>query len=351
MSERLGKIERNSLERIFTQNTGAVSSKVIQGPKFGVDTAIIQIGEGKGLIIASDPTSLIPSLGLKESAYLSVILTANDIATSGFLPQYAQFVLHLSSSMSSDKLETYWKYIHDFCNEMGIAITGGHTGFGDIGQSTISGGVSMFSTADLAQIKSTAFTTPDLDIIITKSAALSSSALLARSFPNYTSKHLGEHTQRNLSDTFYQLSVLPEVRVIQTNQSLFNGIVALHDTTEGGVLGAVYELCEAGGVGAIINQDKIPLGAHQKAICELFSIDPYRSTSAGSLLIACKKEVTKELIKTLQNEGIDASKVGETTANKEERFIVNQIKRQDLLYVDEDPYWKAFFKAMTDNLD
>lgn len=351
MTKRLGKIERNDLERVFTQKTGAISSKVIQGPKFGVDTAIVQIGDNKGLITASDPASLIPSLGLKESAWLSVILTANDIATSGFLPQYAQFMLHLPSSISTIELEQYWGYIHDFCNEIGIAITGGHTGFGEIGQSTISGGVTMFSIAELSQIKSTAFVEPDFDIIVTKSAALSSGAILAKSFPKYTSKHLGEGAQRELSDTFYQLSVLPEVQAIRSNSFVYNGVVALHDTTEGGVLGAIYELCEAGGIGVVVDQDQIPLGKHQEAICELFSIDPYRCTSAGSLLIACKKVVTEELLKILKAEGINASKIGETLANKEERIIINRGERQRLTYVDEDPYWKAFFKAIADNLD
>mgnify|MGYP000850513855 CR=1 FL=1 len=351
MSEKLGKIERSDLERIFTHKTGAISSKIIQGPQFGVDIAIVKIGDNKGLITASDPTSLIPSLGLKESAWLSVILTANDIATSGFLPQYSQFMLHLPSNISTAELEEYWGHIHDFCIEIGVAITGGHTGFGDIGQSTISGGVTMFTIAELSKIKSTAVAKPDLDIIVTKSAALSSGAILAKSFPNYTLKHLGKDVQRELSDTFYQLSILPEVEAIRTNSSVFNGIVALHDITEGGVLGAVYELCEAGGIGVVVNQDQIPLGKHQEAICELFSIDPYRCTSAGSLLIACKKEVTKEVIKTLKTEGIDACKVGETVANREEKIIINQGEKKEFLYVDKDPYWEAFFKAIADNLN
>src|SRR5690606_37022112 len=130
MQNKLGKIERADLETIFTRRTGARNSKVVQGPRFGVDTAIVRIGENQGLIMASDPTSLIPTLGLRESAWLSVILTANGVATSGFLPEFAQFMLHLPHTISKEDVTRYWEHIHAFCREVGVAITGGHTGFG-----------------------------------------------------------------------------------------------------------------------------------------------------------------------------------------------------------------------------
>src|SRR5699024_8624591 len=117
--------------------------KVLQGPRFGVDTALIKTGEKTGLVAASDPTSLVPSLGMKDSAWLSVILTANDVATSGFLPEYAQFVFNFPTAMKNEELEEYWHHIHLFCKKAGIAITGGHTGFSNTGPTTISGSVTM----------------------------------------------------------------------------------------------------------------------------------------------------------------------------------------------------------------
>jgi hydrogenase expression/formation protein HypE len=351
MQDKFGKIERENLEKIFTRQTGAFCSNILQGPKFGVDTAIVRLSENKGLVIASDPTSLIPALGLKESAWLSVILTANDVATSGFLPHYAQFVLNLPNDISNADLEQYWQHIHFFCSDIGISITGGHTGFGDIGKSTIAGGVTMFAEADLSQIKSTAYTKPNLDLIVTKSAALSAAAILARSFPNYTAHHLGHQTQQELMNTFYQMAIFKEVEAIRSKSSIFKSVVAMHDVTEGGILGAVLELAEAGEVGVTIRQELIPLGDNQKKLCELFEIDPYQSLGAGSLLIACEKEITQDLIVLLKNEGIDANKIGETTENKDERYIICEGKKQKLNYTDEDPYWGTFFTAMAKNLD
>lgn len=348
---RTGKIERDLLDEVFTQKTGFHNPKVIQGPKFGVDTALIKTGENSGLVTASDPTSLIPSLGMKDSAWLSVVLTANDIATSGFLPQYAQFVFNFPSTLPNEELKEYWHHIHQFCNEMEIAITGGHTGFSNTGPTTISGAVTMFSEVELSRAKSTAFTKPGQDLILTKSAALSSAVILAKSFPNHTSDHLGEKLQQQLVDSFYQMSVLPEVKVLRSDKELFNQISGMHDCTEGGVLGGIYELCEAGGTGVEIYQEKIPLGKAQKQICQLFDIDPYRSIAAGSLLVACSKETTENTVNLLKENGIEAEKVGHTLSDKADRKIITPKGEEKLIYEEEDPYWKAFFDALEKKLD
>lgn len=349
--QRIGKIDRGLLEELVIKKTGFQNKQVVQGPGFGVDTSVIKIGENKGLVIASDPTSLISSLGLKESAWLSVILTANDIATSGYLPKFAQIVFHLPNSIEKSDFEEYWNAIHFFCEEMGVAITGGHTGFDTIGTSTISGGITMFTEGNLSDIKLTSLVKPNQDLILTKSAAFSSAAILAKSFPNHTAENLGKKVQQKLAESFYSTSILPEVKLLQSDKKLFKQVSGMHDITEGGVLGGVYELCEAGGVGVEIQQDEIPIGKEQQQICQLFTIDPYRSIGSGSLLIACEKEATENILQLFNSNNIAAKKMGHTIENPERRVLVNSDVEEVLTYQEEDPYWAAFFKAVDDTLD
>lgn len=348
---RTGKIERNILDEVVTKKTGFRNPNVLQGPKFGVDTALIKTGESTGMVTASDPTSLIPSLGMKDSAWLSVILTANDVATSGFLPQYAQFVFNFPSTLKNSDFKEYWRHIHLYCEEMGIAITGGHTGFSSTGPTTISGAVTMFSEVNLSSVKSSSFVKPDQDLILTKSAALSSAAILARSFPNHTEAHLGTPVQQKLAEGLHQLSILPEVQILSSEKALFSEISGMHDCTEGGVLGAIYELCQASGTGVEISQEKIPLGNEQKQLCRLFNIDPYRSLTTGSLLIASHKKATKNIIDLLRENGIKAEKVGQTLRDETHRNIITPTGKEALIYQEEDPYWNAFFDATTKKLD
>lgn len=347
----LGKTDRATLQQLFSEKTGAHRSEVLIGPSFGVDTALIDLGEGKGLAIASDPLSFIPSLGMKASAWLSVHLMANDIATTGYLPEYAQFVLNLPNYISDGDLKTYWQYIHHYCKEIGVAITGGHTGFDNIGPSTISGGGTMFAKVDLSNVKSSAYAKPEQSIIMTKSAALSSSAILAMSFPKYTRKKLGEERHQELTSSFYSTSVLDEIKALNKRMDLMSGISALHDVTEGGILGAIYELCEASKIGADIYTDSIKVGKGQKEICQLFDIDPLRSIGAGSLLIVSNTLASQKIVSHLRSNGIKANIIGQTTVRSHGIRLNDKENVTNLEYQDEDPYWKAFFNAMERKLE
>lgn len=347
----LGKIDRSTLQQLFTEKTGAHRNEVLVGPSFGVDTSLIDLGEGKGLAIASDPLSLIPSLGMKASAWLSVHLMANDIATTGYLPEYAQFVLNLPNYISDGDLKIYWQYIHQYCKEIGVAITGGHTGFDNIGPSTISGGGTMFAKVDLSNVKCSAYAKPDQSIIMTKSAALSSSAILAMSFPKYTQQKLGEDLYQELTSSFYNTSVLDEIKALNKRKDLMSGISALHDVTEGGILGAIYEMCEASKIGADIYTDRIKVGKGQKEICHLFDIDPLRSIGAGSLLIVSDTLASQKIVSHLLSSGIESYVIGKTMERQQGIKLHDKENVTNLEYQDEDPYWETFFNAMERSLE
>lgn len=346
----LGKVGRTAFGELFSGKFGQVSDAVVQGPTFGVDTSIVKISEELGLVVASDPASFIPALGVKESAWLTVILTANDVATSGYLPQYAQLVLNLTHKITHEEMTEYWNYIHQFCSEIGVSITGGHTGFADVGSSTLAGGVTMFAVAENANVKCSSFAVPHQDLILTKTAALSSAAILAKSFPNHTKQHLGNEAYENLAASFYQTSIIPEVKVLKKMPNIMQSISAMHDVTEGGSLGAIYELCEAGGVGVKVDVDAIYVGENQRGICDLFEIDPLRSVGAGSLLIACDKSVSEKIQNELKVSAIQASVVGETLPASEGKTLVSRGGEEKFQYWDIDPYWAAFFNAVEKGL-
>ena len=100
-----GKIQNNFFKSRVFPYCGKIRSEVMVGPEYGVDTSIVQLPNGLAMALTSDPLSLIPTLGLQESAWLSVQLMANDMATTGFAPQYAQFVLNLHSRLTAEDFE------------------------------------------------------------------------------------------------------------------------------------------------------------------------------------------------------------------------------------------------------
>lgn len=340
-----GKINSVTFGNVILPKCGYDRDEVITSPQYGVDTSVIDIGIGMGLAVSSDPLSLIPPIGLRESAWLSVHLLANDMATTGFPPMYAQFVLNLPITLSLDDFKEYWAHIHGFCREIGVSITGGHTGQAEGQNSTISGGGTMFLTAPLKEIITGNNAEPGDSIIVTKETAMTSSSILAMSFPETVKNKLGKEVYEKGCENFYKTSSLNDamtaVKVLRNTTEL----KAMHDVTEGGVLGAISEMAEASGCGFRVYNNKLPVGDVQRKITEYFEIDHRFCVGAGSMIMAIRKGKEDVLIDHLEAKDIKATVVGEFTQKDEGNTIIEQDEEKTFKFDGDDPYWNAFFKA------
>lgn len=341
-----GKISSDEFTELILPHSGKKRNEVQTGPAFGVDTAVIDLGNNLGMAVSSDPLSLIPTLGLKESAWLSVQLLVNDMATTGFAPMYAQMVLNLPPGLSKTDFEEYWGYIHQFCEDAGVAITGGHTCQIEGQNSTISGGGTMFITAPLDQIITSNGAEPGDKIIMTKESALISTSILGMSFPETIKQKLGESVYDEASRNFYRTSVLQDA--LKAAEILENKteLKAMHDVTEGGILGAIAEMAVASDCGFRVENERIATGNAPLKIAELFEIDHRRIVGAGSMIMAVKSGLEQKLIDHLQENDIAATVIGECTGKSEGFTIAENGKEKPFQFEETDPYWGAFFKAL-----
>lgn len=346
MSDKFGKIDHNLFKQSIFNKCGHPRNEVIAGPQFGVDVSLIDLHSGMAMALTSDPLTIIPSLGLQESAWLSVHLMANDMATTGFAPMYGQFVLNLPSTFSKNDFKLYWEYIHKFCLEIKIAITGGHTGFIEGQNSTIAGGGTFVTIAPKDSMLLSKYAKSGDAILVTKSCAISSVAILAMSFPETVKNKAGIEIYQKACDSFYHTSSLKDALTAVDKDNSNTEVTSMHDVTEGGVLGAIYELAIASGNGAIIHNNKLPIGEVQSAVCSIFNIDPRYSIGAGSMIITCKKEASKEVISRLAKSEIHCIAVGELCDKKNGIRLVEKGLNANLKYLEDDPYWLAFFTAL-----
>lgn len=343
MGENLGKINHTEFNSFIKNRCGSNCDNISVGPDFGVDVSVVDLHGEMAMVMTSDPLSLIPSLGLEESAWLSVHLMANDMATTGFAPMFGQFVLNLPADFSKTDFEIYWDYIHIFCKKIGVSITGGHTGFIEGQNSTIAGGGTFITIAPKQDILISKNARPGDSILVTKTSAISSAAILAMSFPETVKNKLGKEVYDAACGSFYDTSSLQDALIaVEGNNS---GITAMHDVTEGGVLGAIFELAAASGNGAEIDFAKLPLGEMQAAVCDLFSINPFYCIGAGSMVITCKKEKVDDIISRLLKNHISCTEVGSITDKSKPIYLIENDQKRDLIYLDKDPYWNAFFNA------
>ena len=340
-----GKISKGLFKDVLQPQLGHERKEVIIGPRYGVDTALIDLGNNLGMAVSSDPLSLIPSIGMKASAWLSVQLLANDMATTGFSPMFAQLALNLPENISLPEFKVYWEYLHQFCEEMGVSITGGHTCKVDGLHSTISGAGTMFLTAPLDQIISSNQAEPGDMIVVTKETALSSSSILAMSFSETVQNRLGKEIYDMACENFYQTSCLEDALYAKEILKPKSELKAMHDVTEGGVVGAIYEMAIASGCGFIVEDEKIPVGEAQKLITDLFDIDHRFCIGAGSMVMAVQKGKEESLVHHLNRHSIKASIVGEMTPSVDGYKLLREGMKENLDFDGIDPYWEAFHKA------
>ena len=345
-----GKIDDEFFKTLIYPGLGAPREEVAIGPEYGVDVSVIKLPNGLAMAVTSDPLSLIPTLGLRESAWLSVQLMANDMATTGFAPKYAQFVLNLPPWLNVQDFETYWHHIHTFCEKLGVAITGGHTGQIEGQQSTIAGGGTMMTVAPYDELLTSKGAKPGDVLIVTKACAIISSSILALSFPKTVINECGMNVYETACELFYQTSSVEDSLEAAATGRHEQGVTAMHDVTEGGVLGAIHELSFASGCGVEVEVEKVPVGEAQKQVCDCFGIDPLFSVGAGALIITAHPGKAQSIIAHLQEKGIAATIIGRMMDKEYGQFLLRGERRKPLQHPGTDPYWKAFFRAFKEGL-
>lgn len=141
------------------------------------------------------------------------------------------------------------------------------------------------------------------DIIVTKTLGLEGTYILINDHKARIEKILSKEEIEFGSNLINKLSVLREGKI----GGEF-GVNSMHDITEGGLLGGLFEVAMASNKGFKIFKEKIPMLDITKKVCEEFKIDPLRLISSGSMLITTKNGTG--LIKLLNESGIEASIIG-----------------------------------------
>jgi hydrogenase maturation factor len=181
--------------------------------------------------------------------------------------------------------------------------------------------------------------------MMTKGVAIATTGILSRVFPQTVKKTFGfdflKKAQRYLDD----FSVVEDALISATVGLRDDGVTSMHDVTEGGLLGALYELSEASNTGLEVDLSKVIVTEEAKQICQLFKISPYTTLSEGTLLLTVKAEMASAVQQVLDLKGIKNAAIGKITDAQQDRWIIGEDKRELLKKPAADPYWKAYWTA------
>lgn len=342
----VGKLSPKFLQDIILERLGANRPELLHGPKFGVDNAVVRVASGTVAICTTDPISIIPSLGADNSAWLSVNLLASDVTTSGFQPAFAVFDLNLPPRLEDTELEAYWEGIHRACKELGVAIVGGHTGrFVGCDYTIMGGGFMIALGPEEKYLTSSMAQTSDV-LLLTKGAAIATTGILAYAFPNTIERKLGGKFLKQAQNYLHKSSTVKDALTAASVGVREEGVTAMHDVTEGGVLGGIFELISASGMGAKIDKTTIQVSEETRQICQLFDIDPFNALGEGSLVISVLPEKYERVQTALDNVGIESFKVGEVCGRRSGIVMLDESGERRLEYPERDTYWVAYWKAV-----
>lgn len=344
----IGKISPAIFAEVIFPRLGAKSDKILVGPQHGVDVGIVEIGD-KAVSFTTDPVFIVPEYGWERAAWFALHIIASDSVTSGLKPKFLSIDLNLPMAMTRKQLEVTWDIIHKECEKLGIAVITGHTARYENCNYPMVGGATMVGVGELDEYVTPRFAKAGDQIIVTKGPAIEATGIFATMFPQLIEKQFGKAFADKAQGIFYQMSVVEDALTAITVGVRDKGISAMHDATECGIWGGLYEVAQAAGLGARVEKEKIVVADGVLEICDWLKIDPYASISEGTLIATCRPQKAEQVVKVLAGKGIRSSIVGELTDSKKGMMLVEGGKEKKLVHPIVDPFWRAFYDAIEKN--
>lgn len=340
---KIGKIDLDTFTSFLLPRLGKSDETVIVPPKTGVDAAVIDIGNDRVLIIAEDPIFAIPQQPLEMFGWYTVHIGASDVAVMGVKPRYMTYSLLMPPETKEEDFRTIVDAIHRAALELEIAIVGGHTGYYPGFAAPTVGGVTVFAVADKHGYVTPAGAMPGDDVVLTKGPAIETAGILSVIKEKQLLERYSPSLVEKAKALCKQMTVVADALLAMDS----GGVTAMHDATEGGVIGGLFEIASASEVGMEIHEAAFVYPDEVRMVCEAFEIDPIAAIAEGSLLITVRPNRSNSIVHKLRAAGIGASIVGKVTDDIETRII----ERRDgtiapLEIPRQDPFWPAFFDSL-----
>ncbi|MBP7835856.1 MAG: AIR synthase family protein [Candidatus Omnitrophica bacterium] len=339
----LGKINPEFFKKFIYPKLGNSDSSVIVKPQSGVDFGVVDLGD-KVLVLSTDPFYIAAGLGMEKAAWFAVHILASDVAVSGIAPRYLAVDLNLPPEISEEELVRMWDTVDSECKKLGITVVTGHTARYAGCNYPFVGGATVFGIGEKERLIKPQAKIGDA-VIISKGAAIETTGLMAAYFPKYLEERFGAGFVQSAQDVYYQMSTVKDALIVAKTGK----VTAMHDATECGVFGGLYEIASHSQVGMNIWLDKIIIQDVVQKTCACFDIDPYRAISEGTLLATIDRSNAQQTVAALNKEGIPAGIAGEVVERENGITVFEGKKESKLVHPGTDPFWGKFEEYLKKN--
>lgn len=300
---RVGKLNWDDLKQIIDNNKSVVRNDVRIRSGIGEDCSVINFGEYE-CIVSTDPITG----AAKNIGKLAVNINCNDIASCGVEPVGILVTILVPPTATLDDIKTIMSEIDEETKKLNVEILGGHTEVTEAVNRIVVSCTAIGKGKAHDAVATSGAKLGD-DIIVTKQLCLEGTSIIVNDYLDRVRDVLTDKDIAVAKDYVNSISVVNEGRIAGAF-----GVNSMHDITEGGVLGALWEVAEASNLGFKVYNHKMPISEITIKVCEKLNIDPLKFISSGSMLITatCGNKLVEELI----SKGIEATLIGNITASR-----------------------------------
>ena len=321
-----GKLPSDVLEKRILSSFRFKREEVLVRSRVGEDCSVLDFGE-YACVVSTDPITGASN----EIGRLAVHISCNDVAANGVEPFGLLFTILAPEGTTLEVLQDIVRQAAEEAASLKVEIIGGHTEITPaVNRIVVS--TTAIGRAAKDRVVTSSGAKPGDCIILTKWAGLEGTAIIAHDFEKRLRGRVDDALLESAQAMMGHISVVKEGMIAGET-----GATAMHDVTEGGVLGALWELAEASGVGLRIYRDKIPVRPETRAICEELGLNPLKLISSGCMLISCRDG--QGMLEALNREGIPASIIGEVV--EEGRTLVDGEREVPIDPPESDELYKV----------
>ncbi|MCC6191002.1 MAG: AIR synthase family protein [Anaerolineales bacterium] len=298
----VGKLPLELLARLLAR-APVTDPRVRLGPGVGLDCAVLDLGE-RLLVLKSDPITFATG----EIGWYLVQVNANDLATTGATPRWLLLTMLLPDGQTRPAdVEAWAEQVFAACREQGISVIGGHTEvtYG-LARPVLVG--TLIGEVERGRLVTPAGAQPGDRLLLTKGVPIEGTALLAREFASRLAAVLSpaEVAQAQAYLIEPGLSVVADARIA----SAAGRVTAMHDPTEGGLAGALWELAEACGHSLCVALERVPVPPLAARVCGALGLNPLATIASGALLLTAPPAEDAAIERALLASGIPCATIG-----------------------------------------
>ncbi len=307
----VGKLPPALLARLIAgAPVGDAAIHLAPGP--GLDCAVLDLGDpnsdraGRLLVLKADPITF----ATDEIGWYLVQVNANDLATTGATPRWLLLTMLLPEGCTPAQVEGWAGQVYAACRALGISVIGGHTEITHGLARPILAGTLIGEVARDRLITPRGAQVGDR-VLLTKGVPIEGTALLAREFAG---RLAGVLSAAELAEAQAYLTA-PGISVVRDAQiaTAAGRVTAMHDPTEGGLAGALWELAEAFGHALVIDPAAVPVPPLAARVCAALGLDPLATIASGALLLTAAEADAAAIMAALRRERIECAALGYVT--------------------------------------